>query len=234
MSNNYDFNITQGTSFSILLNATDSNGNPINLSGYNARGFVKNQYGDGSYIYNLNPTPILPFESGIVAISGNYLGTSMLPAGDFIYDVEILNGISCIQILNGDFLIYPSTAIAEPSGGFITAQTGAGASITINNYYINSGVSGISYLSIVSSANIVLTGYSNYIFTGTSAATWTLPVISSSINSNYFIKNGGAATVTLTGTYPDQLYSNQAISSFNIGSGEAYILSNDGQFWEIQ
>ena len=120
MSNNYDFSITQGTSFIVYINATDSNGNIINLSGYNSRGYVKNQYSDNSYIYNLNPTVTSPFESGIVAISGNYLDTSMLPAGSFLYDVEVFNGIFSNKILYGDFDIYPSTAIAEPSGGFIT------------------------------------------------------------------------------------------------------------------
>lgn len=116
MANTYDFNITQGTSFLVFLNAENSDGSSINLSGYNTRGYVKNQYGDNFYLYNLNPTTIYPLESGIVAISGNSTGTMLLPAGSFLYDIEIYNGFNSIKILNGDFNVFPSTSIKQPTG----------------------------------------------------------------------------------------------------------------------
>jgi len=220
----------------VLLNTLNSDSTPINLSGYTSYGFVKSMYSNNSYIYNLNPTPVLPFESGIIAISGNPVDTSFLPVGSFLYDVEVTNGYNSLKVLQGDFNIYPSTAIAEPSGGFITAQTGAGATITVNNYFITSGATtsgGISYSSLITSLNIILTGYSNYIFTGNSNVIWTLPSISNSINSNYFIKNRGSANVTLTGTNSDLIYSSQPVYSFVMSSGQAYILNNDGTYWNI-
>ena len=228
MSNSYNFNITQGNSFIVYLNAMNSDGTSINLSGYSGRGYVKNQYSDNTYIYNLNPSPFGPLESGIIAISGAPIDTSLLPVGEFIYNVEIYNPFNSITILEGNFDINPSTSIASPSGGFM--HSGEGLGIVINNYYT---ISGQTYSSILTNLNINLTGYTNYILTGDSSAVWTLPLISNNINANYFIKNRGTGTITLNTTASDMMYSSSPISSFIINSGEAYILSDDSVYWNI-
>ena len=109
-SNSYNFCITAGESFLVYLNAQNSNGTPINLSGFSARGIVLNNYSDTGYIYNLNPSPILPFESGIIEVQGTAQSTQSLIPNSYIYDIEIYNNSYALKILNGDFNVYPSTS----------------------------------------------------------------------------------------------------------------------------
>ncbi len=110
MANTYDFNITQGCSFLAYLNCQNSDGSYINLSGFSARGLVKNQYADTGYLYNLNPQPIEPMVSGIIMVSGSSSSTSGFLAGEFSYDIEIYNGNCALKVLYGDFSVNPSTS----------------------------------------------------------------------------------------------------------------------------
>jgi hypothetical protein len=71
-----------------------------------------------------------------------------------------------------------------------------------------------------------------YINTGSSAVTWTMPIISSSIGRMYQIKNRGN-TITLIGQGADLFFSNGPVSNFAINSGEAYTIGNSSYYWEI-
>ncbi len=110
MSNIYNFNIIAGSTFISYLNAQNSDGSYINLSGYSAIGYIKNQYGDTGIIYNLNPQCIQPLNSGTILISGLWSGNGVLPIGSFLYNVDIyLSGIYDQSVSNGDFNVLPST-----------------------------------------------------------------------------------------------------------------------------
>ncbi len=108
--NTYDIKITQSTSFLVYLTCQESDGSYINLSGYSARGKVKHEYGCSNYLYDLNPQPIAPFESGIVMVSGSATSTSGLACGSFLYDIEIYQSDFALKVLDGDFIVYPSTS----------------------------------------------------------------------------------------------------------------------------
>jgi hypothetical protein len=214
MSNtSYDFNLVAGTSFLTYVNCQDSNGSYINFSGFAAQGYVKNQWGDTGYILKLNVNTVSPFESGILSISGSSSDTMSLPAGSFIYDIEIYNNSSVTRVLDGDFNIFPST--------YSTQQQTGNAPIPPTPTYI------------VTSSNITLSSYESYFFTGVSNVVWTLPLISTSNGTLYLIKNRGGASITLSGQQNDKIYSSSATTTFQANSGEAYILSCDGYYWNI-
>ena len=73
----------------------------------------------------------------------------------------------------------------------------------------------------------------SYFFGGTTAATWTLPLITTSINVEYYIKNTGTANITLVTQGADLMFGTSTISSLVIPVGTSYILQNDGLYWEI-
>jgi len=73
----------------------------------------------------------------------------------------------------------------------------------------------------------------SYFFGGTTAATWTLPVIASSVNVEYYIKNTGTANITLVTQGADLMYTTSAVASLIIPPGNAFILQNDGLYWEV-
>jgi hypothetical protein len=88
MANVYDISIEQGSSFNLTLTAKDSNGNLLNLNGYNARGSIKYGYGSTGYLINLNPVITNP-TSGLIAVSVSASGTSSLPVTKAVYDIEV-------------------------------------------------------------------------------------------------------------------------------------------------
>ena len=90
MANVYDISIEQGSSFNLTLTAKDSNGNLLNLNGYNARGSIKYSYGSTGYLINLNPVITNP-TSGLITISVPASGTSSLPVTKAVYDIEVYN-----------------------------------------------------------------------------------------------------------------------------------------------
>lgn len=91
MANVYDISIEQGSSFNLTLTAKDSNGTPLNLTGYNARGGVKYGYGSTGYLIDLNPTIHPSYVSGLINVSIPASGTSYLPVTKAVYDIEVFN-----------------------------------------------------------------------------------------------------------------------------------------------
>lgn len=89
MANTYNLTILQGDSFSLRVNASNSDGSYINLSGYGARGSIKYSYSNTGILLNLNPTIHNSFVSGIVDIYVSGSQTESLPVGIFPYDIEV-------------------------------------------------------------------------------------------------------------------------------------------------
>ena len=105
-SSNYDFSIIQGSSYNIRTVVKDSSSIAINLSGYSARGHVRYGYSNTGILLNLNPVIHNSYVSGIVTVSGTGESTSNLPAGRYVYDVEIYeSGGYVLKILKGNFFI---------------------------------------------------------------------------------------------------------------------------------
>ena len=105
------YNITgyQGDYLQLTLNLKDSNGAPVNLSGYDVRGQVRASYASTGILLDLNPTISGNGSSGIVSINVNSYISQDLPVSDHIYDIErypsgILTGNS-IKLMRGKFTI---------------------------------------------------------------------------------------------------------------------------------
>jgi hypothetical protein len=77
------------------------------------------------------------------------------------------------------------------------------------------------------------TSYETYVFTGSSATTWTLPAISGDTGRRYFIKNRGTANITLQRAGSDQLYTTMAVTSITIYPGDGYTIQNDNTYWIV-
>ena len=131
MASSYELNITQGSSFNVRLTTKDSDGNPINLSGYHVSGYIRNKYSDTSYLLNLEPTivsghaadhdPNDPLKtdaihSGLIDVNLKPASTASLPITQALYDIEIYTNTkneflteqsSVFKILNGKANIHP-------------------------------------------------------------------------------------------------------------------------------
>jgi hypothetical protein len=106
--NSYNIYIEQGASLNLSLTASDSGGNLLNLSGYNATGQVQYGYGSTGILLNLNPQIDPGFVSGIINISVPSNQTTGLPVTKAIFEIDIYNTTGyMIKVLGGYFDINP-------------------------------------------------------------------------------------------------------------------------------
>lgn len=104
----YDISLIQGEDYNLTAELKFSDGNRINLSGYDVRGKVKYNYGSDTYLIDLDPT-VYSAESGIISINLTAAQTAALPVTVAFYDIERFtsgdNQVS--KVLNGKFIICP-------------------------------------------------------------------------------------------------------------------------------
>ena len=108
----YDFNITQGDEFAVRLTVTTGTSGGMDLSGYAARGYVKNKYSDTGVLLDLSPTVVSGdlgalYASGYldIAVSGNQ--TKSLPVTQGVFDIEIYKGTYAKKVVVGNVNISP-------------------------------------------------------------------------------------------------------------------------------
>src|SRR5690606_25471464 len=70
-----------------------------------------------------------------------------------------------------------------------------------------------------------------YLFTGTGAATWTLPAVSGNTQLIIKIKNKTAHTITVQRAGSDNIFTFTTTTSITVGQGESVTLVNDGTHW---
>lgn len=110
--------------------------------------------------------------------------------------------------------------VLDPAGtGDVKVQRTLNAQTSIK---MNTIVSATTSLNLDANGTI-------WVYSGSTSTTWILPSVTGNTNLTYFIKNRGSGAISLNGT----IYSSSAVSSFTINPGEAYILSNDGTYWNI-
>lgn len=108
MASNYNLEIIQGNSVILNLNATNSDGSYINLSGYGARGHIRYQYSSSGILLDLQPSIHNSYISGLININLSSTGTAALPIGIFPYDLEITGANNyCLKYLKGYANISP-------------------------------------------------------------------------------------------------------------------------------
>lgn len=125
---------------------------------------------------------------------------------------------------------------------FRTCQFTGGTGIPINplvdRMVINSSgdinhLSSISFFPSGNTSDTVLGNASFYINKNASSGTYTMPLISSCTGRTYHVKNQ-SQVVNITGNVStDYFFTTVPTPSFNILSGEAYVLHNDGQYWSV-
>ena len=79
--------IDQGSSFSVDIDVSDADGDPLNLSGYTASGHMRKTYSSSTFT-DLNAS-IANETGGVVRITLNPTQSNAIKAGRYVYDVEI-------------------------------------------------------------------------------------------------------------------------------------------------
>jgi len=99
-----DIEINQGSTFDVTLTYKDSAGNPIDLTGYDARMKIKQKKSDATEIVELSVTNgriILGGAAGTIRLLIDAALTATLDFPKSFYDLELVNGSVVSRILEG-------------------------------------------------------------------------------------------------------------------------------------
>ncbi len=111
-----DMSCYQGASFDYTL-TWQTGGTPVNLSGYSARMQVRDGYDGGSAIVNLTSgTGItLGGTAGTIVVALTATETAAIdatPSGQYVYDLELVSGLTVTRLVEGNFLVSPEVTRA--------------------------------------------------------------------------------------------------------------------------
>jgi len=129
-----------------------------------------------------------------------------------------------IKFSSGTLLSTPEAGVVEYNGtNFFTTAAGATRAVMEKTR-----VSTSSAGTLTLSAEI-----SDYVFTGTTS-TWTLPAVSGSANTKWYLKNRGSGTVTVSTTAAaNEIYTTSAVNTYALTAGSAIMIVSDGSFFNV-
>lgn len=100
-----DINIDQGSDFSRVLTVVNDNGTPVNLTGYTAYSqFRKSYTSTTSYQF---ATTVTNAALGQITIALVGSASSLIKAGRYLYDVEVVSLTSKLRVFQGLVTISP-------------------------------------------------------------------------------------------------------------------------------
>jgi hypothetical protein len=108
MAGRYDFACEQGATFSRVVTYQGSDGVAVNLTGYTARMQVRETAESGTILLDLtteNGGIALGGSAGTVTLTATATQTAAIAAGEWVYDIELVNGATVTRLLQGCFAV---------------------------------------------------------------------------------------------------------------------------------
>lgn len=137
------------------------------------------------------------------------------------------------NVLIGDF----TATLAAGTSNRVEIRDGSGNLALRKDNFGNSriNVQALQVVTVSAAGTLTLDAESSdYVFSGTTT-TWTLPPLTGYTNVKYFIKNRGTGAITLNSNAGgNDIYTTSAVNTFTINAGAAYILMNDGTYWDVE
>lgn len=104
----FDFELDQGDSILEEVAYTDDNGDPVNLTGFTARMQVR-KTAASSYAYLVLTSASglsIDTDDGIITIAVSPASTALIPAGNYVYDLEVVDSSGYTEkLLAGKFIL---------------------------------------------------------------------------------------------------------------------------------
>ena len=108
MAGSFDFTIEPGATFNLLM-TWKIDGTPVNLTNWTARLQARVDVEDTEVVLNLtteNGGVTLGGALGTITLNQNATQTALLQTGSFVYDLELVSGVSSVtRLLQGELTI---------------------------------------------------------------------------------------------------------------------------------
>ena len=95
----------QGTDFSSSVDVTDSDGDPVALTGYSVAGQIRKHYNSSTKVDFV--ATVSNATAGIISLSLSAATTNAMKAGRYVYDVEIDLSGTKTRVLEGQLEVTP-------------------------------------------------------------------------------------------------------------------------------
>lgn len=108
MAGTHDFVCEQGATFAREITWLDSSAIPVNNTGYTARMQVRATVSSASTLLSISTTTgeiVLGGADGKITITVPATTTAAIAAGCYVYDLEMVSGITVYRILQGSFTV---------------------------------------------------------------------------------------------------------------------------------
>jgi hypothetical protein len=109
MAAKYDIICDQGATFNRELTWLDDTANPVNLGGYTARMQVRETVDASTALLSLtteNSRIVLGGTAGTITLTVSATDTAAVPAGEYVYDLEIVSGLGTVtRLIQGCFTV---------------------------------------------------------------------------------------------------------------------------------
>ena len=108
---NYQFTIYQGATFQELLTLRDSSDALVDLTGKSAKLQIKKTYNSDTALVTISSTTSGIYLGGVlgtVQLTISATSTASLVAGEYFYDLILINGSVVDRILEGKIKVVPS------------------------------------------------------------------------------------------------------------------------------
>jgi hypothetical protein len=89
MGQKIDLILDQGASFIVGFNILNANGSAVDASAYTANSQIRKTYTSNTY-YSFS---IGTYSNGLITLAMNSAFSNTIPAGRYVYDLEIIDGI---------------------------------------------------------------------------------------------------------------------------------------------
>lgn len=102
----YNGVIDQGATWTLNIVYYDYNNVPVNLTGYTARLQLRSKY-DSTAVLTLSTGSGITITgpTGEIAIVGTAVQTELIPAGIYVYDLELTSGSEITRLIQGQMTV---------------------------------------------------------------------------------------------------------------------------------
>ena len=111
----YNITMDQGAQWTLTVVYEDSNGNPINLTGYTARMQLRKKFDSTTAVLTLatgGQGITITGPTGTIAITATDEQTGTIDGGLYVYDLELDNGGVITRLIQGQVTVSPQVTLS--------------------------------------------------------------------------------------------------------------------------
>lgn len=161
---------------------------------------------------------------GILALVNGGTGAVSLSAAG-IEQTANKNAANGYCGLNSSGYVAPGQ-LGSGSASYYSVLNGANIWLPLNR----SNVPDVVTVSAATSLTLAVTT-SCWVFSGSSAATWTLPPVSGNTGFFMLVENRGSAAITITAAGSDHIWRGSSVTTMTVAANGSLMLVNDSTYW---